>query len=83
MHAPPTHTANSLIYVIFDTLQCNIQQWHTVLQRVQTSQDVLLNMQLQGSELEAAYSLLQLFCYGTWQDYKGAYFNPKGQCSQI
>jgi len=27
--------------------------------------------QLQGSELEAAYSLLQLFCYGTWQDYKG------------
>lgn len=27
--------------------------------------------QLQGTELEAAYSLLQLFCYGTWLDYKG------------
>lgn len=27
--------------------------------------------QLQSTELSAAYSLLQLFCYGTWADYKG------------
>ena len=28
-------------------------------------------LQLRGTELEPAVQLLELFCYGTWTDYKG------------
>ena len=28
-------------------------------------------LQLQGTELDVSYKLLKLFCYGTWQEFKG------------
>ena len=28
-------------------------------------------MQLRGTELDTAIQLLELFCYGTWNDYRG------------
>lgn len=32
-------------------------------------------LQLDGTDLAAAYRLLQLFCYGTWTEYKGTLDN--------